>query len=48
MEIIALILVALVLAGGFTAFEMNQRRSGFTDKDKDGAPDEPDGPAKDL
>jgi len=23
-------------------------RTGFVDKDKDGAPDEPDGPAKDL
>lgn len=48
MEIIALLVLALILAGGFTAFEMNRRRTGFTDKDKDGAPDEPDGPAAGL
>ena len=44
MEIIALILFAVVLVFAFTGFEMNRRRR-FTDKDADGEPDEPDGPA---
>lgn len=48
MEMVALFLFAVVLALGLTAFEVNRRRTGFADKDKDGVPDEPDGPAAGL
>lgn len=49
MELIALFIGIMLLAGAFFAFsgkvEGWGRRSDFVDKDADGEPDEPDGPA---
>ncbi len=51
MKLIILFVGAVVLAGALFAlsgvFE-GRRRAHFTDKDADGEPDEPNGPAKDL
>ncbi|WP_306002452.1 hypothetical protein [Brevundimonas sp. C43] len=52
MEIILLLVGAVVLAGALFAFSAQFESWGgsgrFTDKDGDGEPDEPNGPAKDL
>ena len=52
MNMLLLIVGAVVLAGLlFTISSMVNRRNqppGFIDKDADGEPDEPGGPAKDL
>lgn len=48
---VKLILFAIgvfVLAGAFFALSSQGARRKFPDKDLDGAPDEPNGPAKDL
>lgn len=47
MELVALFLFAVVLAVVFMGFDI-KHRGRFTDKDKDGEPDEPDGPASGL
>lgn len=49
MELILLFIGALVLAGALFAVSPLRRGSAhFVDKDADGEPDEPDGPAKGL
>lgn len=52
MELIWLFIGAVLLAGAFFAFsgwvEGRAKRSDFVDKDVDGEPDEPDGPAAGL
>lgn len=50
MELVILIIGAMVLAGVLTAINgrIQKGSSDFVDKDRDGEPDEPDGPAKDL
>ena len=51
MKLIILFVGVVVLAGALFAlsgvFE-GRRRAHFTDKDADGEPDEPNGPAKDI
>lgn len=49
MNLFFFIFGAVVLAGALFALSGPvTRRRNFVDKDADGAPDEPDGPAKDL
>lgn len=52
MELVWLLIGALVLAGALFAasnrIEGWSKLNHFTDKDADGEPDEPNGPAKDL
>ena len=49
MELILLLIGAVVLAGALFALSPMRRGSAhFVDKDADGEPDEPNGPAKDL
>ena len=49
MELILLLIGAVVLAGALFALSPMRRGSThFVDKDADGEPDEPDGPAKGL
>lgn len=52
MELILLFIGCLILAGALFAvsgrFGGERTPSNFTDKDADGEPDEPNGPAKDL
>jgi len=51
MNLIILFVGAVVLAGALFALSAvfeGRRRVHFTDKDVDGEPDEPNGPAKDL
>ena len=47
MELVALFIFAVVAAVAFTGFEASRRRK-FTDRDIDGEPDEPGGPASGL
>lgn len=49
MEIILLLIGAVVLAGAlFAVSSMRNRPAHFVDKDADGEPDEPGGPATGL
>lgn len=49
MNLIILLLGAMILAAVLFALSgVANRPRNFVDKDVDGAPDEPDGPAKDL
>ena len=51
MNMIILVVGAVLLAGALFALSSvfeGRRRTHFTDKDADGEPDEPNGPAKDL